>query len=200
MPAKKTTTSAKTSPAKKTAPKKAPAKKSSAKSTSKSSPKVAQEAQTKKTSTAPKVDTPKAKVAPVAVAAPKGDYFYANGKRKSAVARVRLYPKGKGNIIVNNKALEQYFTVLSDQDKIHSPLRLTDNLTAFDITVIVKGGGIPAQADAIRHGIAKALVTYKAELRPALKHAMFLRRDSRVKERKKFGLKRARRAPQWSKR
>ena len=128
------------------------------------------------------------------------EYLYAAGKRKSAVARVRLYPKGKGVITVNEKPLEDYFKLLTSKGVITSPLKLTGLTKEFDISVKVLGGGLSAQADAIRHGISKALLVYNDGLRTTLKKAGFLTRDSRIKERKKPGLKRARRAPQFSKR
>ena len=129
----------------------------------------------------------------------KGRYFYANGKRKTSIARVRLYEDGKGDIVVNNKPVDEYFfgTLIGN---IKSPLKLANAQKLFDITVKVVGGGVSSQSDAIRHGISKALLEYDPELRKALKQAGYLTRDSRVKERKKFGLKRARRAPQWAKR
>lgn len=129
----------------------------------------------------------------------KGSYFYANGKRKTSVARVRLYENGKGDIIVNNKQVDDYFfgTLIGN---IKAPLKLANAMKLFDITALVVGGGVSAQSDAIRHGISKALLEYDPELRKVLKTAGFLTRDSRVKERKKPGLKKARRAPQWAKR
>ncbi len=128
-----------------------------------------------------------------------GHYFYANGKRKTSVARVRLYENGKGEIIVNNKPVDEYFfgELIGS---IKAPLKMANALKLFDITALIKGGGIASQADALRHGISKALLEYDPELRSELKKAGFLTRDSRVKERKKYGLKRARRAPQWAKR
>ncbi len=128
-----------------------------------------------------------------------GRYFYANGKRKTSVARVRLYENGKGEIIVNNKPVDDYFfgELIGS---IKAPLKIANALKLFDITALIQGGGISSQADALRHGISKALLEYDPELRSELKKAGFLTRDSRVKERKKFGLKRARRAPQWAKR
>ena len=128
----------------------------------------------------------------------KGKYFYANGKRKTSIARIRLY-EGKGEIIVNERSLEDYFfgTLIGN---VKAPLKLVDMLKRFDISVKVIGGGISSQAEAVRHGIAKALIVFDPELRTLLKRAGFLTRDARVKERKKFGLHRARRAPQWSKR
>lgn len=131
---------------------------------------------------------------------PKTAYFYANGKRKTSVACVRLYKDGKGAITINERSFENYFPVFTDQDKILSPLKTTNNLKSFDISVKVHGGGIHSQAEAVRHGIAKALLELNAEHRSALKPLGFLTRDSRIKERKKYGLKRARRAPQWQKR
>lgn len=170
----------------------------------------------KKTTAAPKTtavvqkktETAAAKTAPVAKAisgpqAPKKavqEYFYAAGKRKTAVARVRLYPHGKGAISVNNKPLQEYFKTLTSAGIISSPLKLTGLSKDFDVSAKVLGGGVSAQADAIRHGIARALLVYNDGLRVTLKKAGFLTRDARIKERKKPGLKRARRAPQFSKR
>lgn len=130
--------------------------------------------------------------------APKGKYFYANGKRKTSIARVRLY-EGKGAITVNEKPMEEYFfgTLVGN---LKAPLKLANTLKRFDITVKVIGGGISSQSEAVRHGISKALIVFDPALRTPLKRAGFLTRDSRVKERKKPGLRRARRAPQWSKR
>lgn len=129
----------------------------------------------------------------------KGHYFYATGKRKTSIARVRLYEKGKGDILVNERALTDYFfgTLVSG---IKSPLKLSNTLKSFDIEVKVVGGGVHSQADAVCHGISKALLEYDPALRQVLKKAGLLTRDSRVKERKKFGLRGARRAPQWAKR
>lgn len=142
-----------------------------------------------------------AEVKKAKIVVPQGkNYYYANGKRKTSVAMVRLYEEGKGTITVNEKTFEQYFPVFTDQDKILSPLRLTNTVKAFDITVKVMGGGIHSQAEAVRHGVAKALLVYDNAMRITLKHAGYLTRDSRVKERKKYGLRRARRAPQFSKR
>lgn len=139
------------------------------------------------------------KVEPKEVKKVLKNYFYANGKRKTSVASVRLFA-GKGSVTINSRTFDNYFPLSLDQDKVISPLRLTNTQKAFDITVQVCGGGIHSQAEAIRHGISKALLLYNGELRTTLKHAGFLTRDSRVKERKKYGLKRARRAPQWAKR
>jgi len=128
------------------------------------------------------------------------EYYYAAGKRKTAVARVRLYPKGKGIITVNLKPMDEYFNLITSAGIITSPLKMTGLAKEFDISVKVAGGGLSAQADAIRHGIARALLIYNDSFRTTLKKAGFLTRDSRIKERKKPGLKRARRAPQFSKR
>lgn len=130
---------------------------------------------------------------------PLAEYFYANGKRKTAVSRVRLL-KGKGAITVNDRTFENYFPVAYHQQIIRSPLKLTSQDGQFDIIAKVFGGGINAQAEAIRHGVSKALLDFDPGLRLTLKRAGFLTRDSRVKERKKPGLHRARRAPQFSKR
>ncbi len=134
------------------------------------------------------------------VAKPTGEYLYAAGNRKTCVARVRLYPNGTGAIVVNEKKLEEYIVVPSKRDSVKAPLRITGHLKTFDISVKTSGGGLGGQADAIRHGIAKALLEFDPALRITLKRAGFLTRDPRMKERKKFGLHRARRAPQWSKR
>jgi len=128
-----------------------------------------------------------------------GHYFYANGKRKTSVARVRLYENGKGEIVVNNHPMNDYFfgELIAS---VKAPLKIANALKLFDVVALITGGGISSQADALRHGISKALLLYDPELRSDLKKAGFLTRDSRVKERKKPGLKRARRAPQWAKR
>lgn len=128
------------------------------------------------------------------------EYFYACGRRKTAVARVRLYPKGKGSIIINGKPIDEYVTLTSSTGIITSPLKVTGKLKEFDLSVKVIGGGVNAQAEAIRHGVARALLLYNDTLRTTLKKVGFLTRDARAKERKKPGLKRARRAPQFSKR
>jgi small subunit ribosomal protein S9 len=129
-----------------------------------------------------------------------GNYHYANGKRKTAIARVRLYEKGKGRIVINGKPAKKYLSINETHEILISPLTLTGMEKTFDISALVTGGGTHAQSEAIRHGIAKALIVFDPELRTTLKKAGLLTRDSRVKERKKFGLKRARKAPQFSKR
>ena len=127
-------------------------------------------------------------------------FHYGTGRRKSAVARVRLYP-GDGSIVVNGKPAQQYFGGrFLHQMNLTQPLRLTGTLDRFNVSVRVAGGGVSGQAGAIRHGIARALTRFDEELRPALKRAKLLTRDARVKERKKVGLKRARKAPQYTKR
>ena len=127
-------------------------------------------------------------------------YFEAVGRRKTSVARVRLYTKGDKVIIVNGKDLSEYFKTLPMQKTVNSSLDRMKSTGRFRITVVVKGGGINSQAEAVRHGITRALVVFNPEYRKRLRKAGFLTRDSRMKERKKFGLKRARKAPQWSKR
>ena len=127
------------------------------------------------------------------------EQWYATGKRKTAVARVFLRP-GKGEIVVNGKNTKDYFYTDSNIIKIDAPLVITKTQGKFDILVTVCGGGICAQAEAVRHGISKALVEYDPEMRPALKKEGFLRRDARMKERKKYGLRSARARYQFSKR
>lgn len=127
-------------------------------------------------------------------------YYQGTGRRKTAVARVRLFP-GNGEIIVNGKQPEIYFGPRDLlQHEIRSPLILTSNLESFNLLVKVSGGGVHSQAGAVRHGVARALLDLDPELRVVLKRAGFLTRDPRVKERKKAGLKRARKAPQYTKR
>lgn len=127
-------------------------------------------------------------------------YIWSVGRRKEAVARVRLYP-GTGRITVNGKPAKDYFGGRGIyQATLAEPLQLTGTRERFDITVRVVGGGVSGQAGAVRHGIARALVKFDDDLRPTLKRARLLTRDARVKERKKVGLKRARKAPQYTKR
>jgi len=128
-----------------------------------------------------------------------GTYFYANGKRKNAIARVRLH-KGNGRMIVNGKEFKDYFLTRERFDCVIAPLVLTKTEKQFDISAEVSGGGLNGQTEAMRHGISKALLEFNSELRADLKPEGYLTRDSRTKERKKFGLHRARRAPQFSKR
>ena len=126
-------------------------------------------------------------------------YFYGTGRRKHSVARVRVYP-GSGNITINNRSIDDYFGLDTLKLIVRQPLALTETAEKFDIVCTVTGGGVTGQAGAIRHGLSRALLEYDAELRPVLKKAGFLTRDPRMKERKKYGLKSARRAPQFSKR
>ena len=125
--------------------------------------------------------------------------YSAVGRRKKAVARVRLVP-GEGNIAINKRDIDNYFGVETLKMTVRQPLTLTQTTGRFDVLVNVYGGGFTGQAGAIRHGIARALIKADEELRPAVKKAGFLTRDPRMKERKKYGLKAARRAPQFSKR
>ena len=133
-------------------------------------------------------------------------YYEAVGRRKRAVARVRLFTcnpsqsVGEGNFLINNKPYKEYFPILSLQTTVEAPFTRLKSISRFSGTVKVKGGGITAQAEAIRHGTARALVLFDENFRKKLKKAGYLKRDPREVERKKFGLKKARRAPQWSKR
>ena len=126
-------------------------------------------------------------------------YFYGTGRRKSSVARVRVYA-GTGKIIINDRDIDDYFGLETLKLIVRQPLALTGTTEKFDIVVRVQGGGVSGQAGAIRHGLSRALLEYDETLRPQLKKAGFLTRDPRMKERKKYGLKGARRAPQFSKR
>ena len=129
----------------------------------------------------------------------KTEFFWGTGRRKKAVARVRLVA-GKGAITVNKRDLDEYFGLETLKTIVRQPLTLTDTLGKYDVFVNVNGGGFTGQAGAIRHGIARALVKVDESLKPTLKKAGFLTRDPRMKERKKYGLKAARRAPQFPKR
>ena len=126
-------------------------------------------------------------------------YFYGTGRRKHSVARVRVY-NGTGKVTINGRDIEDYFGLDTLKLLVRSPLVLTETDGKFDVVVNVVGGGCSGQAGAIRHGLSRALLQYDPNLRPALKKAGFLTRDPRMKERKKYGLKAARRAPQFSKR
>ena len=125
--------------------------------------------------------------------------FHAVGRRKKAIARVRLIP-GEGNIVINKRPIDEYFGLETLKTVVRQPLTLTDTLAKFDVIVNVTGGGYTGQAGAIRHGLSRALLKFDPGLRPVLKKAGFLTRDPRMKERKKYGPKAARRAPQFSKR
>jgi len=129
----------------------------------------------------------------------EGTRYYDTGKRKSAIARVWLMP-GNGKITVNRRPLELYFPLETHKTLIQEPFRITQTLGQYDALITIRGGGISGQAAAIRHGISKSLLHIDAALRPALKQAGFLTRDSRVKERKKYGQKKARKRFQYSKR
>ena len=129
----------------------------------------------------------------------KEDMFYGTGRRKKSIARVYLTP-GKGQITVNKRDIEDYFGLETLKVVVRQPLEATDTTGKCDINITVKGGGVTGQAGAIRHGIARALCEADEEYRPILKKAGYLTRDPRMKERKKYGLKGARRAPQFSKR
>jgi len=127
------------------------------------------------------------------------DKFYGTGRRKSSIARVYLVP-GTGKITINKRDIDEYFGLETLKVVVRQPLVATDNVNKFDVLVNVCGGGFTGQAGAIRHGISRALLHADKEYRPTLKKAGFLTRDPRMKERKKYGLKSARRAPQFSKR
>jgi small subunit ribosomal protein S9 len=127
-------------------------------------------------------------------------YYEGVGRRKAATARVRIYPGGEGNILVNDRPVDDYFSRTMDIIHLKEPLEVTDTLGRYDISVLVKGGGIKGQSGAIRLGIARALLEADPDLRPPLRRGGFLTRDARVKERKKPGLKKARKAPQYTKR
>ncbi|WP_026512006.1 MULTISPECIES: 30S ribosomal protein S9 [unclassified Butyrivibrio] len=130
----------------------------------------------------------------------KSASFYGTGRRKKSIARVYLTP-GKGNITINKRSIDEYLGLETLKVIVRQPLVLTDTLDKFDVNVTVRGGGTTGQAGAIRHGISRALLQADSdEYRPALKKAGYLTRDPRMKERKKYGLKKARRAPQFSKR
>ena len=130
----------------------------------------------------------------------KKPYFYGTGRRKSSVARVRVYEGGTGSITINGRDIDDYFGLDTLKLVVRQPLVATDMVGKVDIVISVAGGGVSGQAGAIRHGISRALVVLNPELRPTLKAAGFMTRDPRMKERKKYGLKAARRAPQFSKR
>ena len=130
----------------------------------------------------------------------KRPYQYGTGRRKSSVARVRVYQNGTGSVIINGRDIDDYFGLDTLKLIVRQPLVLTETVGKVDIVCTVAGGGVTGQAGAIRHGIARALLSVNPDFRTALKAAGFLTRDPRMKERKKYGLKAARRAPQFSKR
>lgn len=127
-------------------------------------------------------------------------YFETIGRRKTAVARVRLFTQGEKTILVNGKPYQDFFPTLELQQIANASLERMKAFDKFRVSVKVRGGGVHAQAEAVRHGIARALVEFNPDFRKRLRRAGYLTRDPRMRERKKFGLKRARRAPQWSKR
>jgi len=127
-------------------------------------------------------------------------YFEAKGRRKTSTARVRLFSGKESSILVNDKRAENYFPTKELQHIIEEPLKKVKTEKKFKILAKIKGGGIHSQAEALRHGISRALIKFNPEFRKLLKTEGFLTRDSRMKERRKFGLKKARKAPQWSKR
>lgn len=127
------------------------------------------------------------------------NYHFGNGRRKTSTARVRLYP-GQGTVVVNGKAGQEYFPREGDMATLVEPLVTANVRDSFDVVVKVVGGGITGQVDAVRHGIARALLAFDPDLRPVLRKGGYLTRDAREKERKKAGLKRARKAPQYTKR
>lgn len=127
-------------------------------------------------------------------------YFEGTGRRKTSVARVRLYTKGDKDIVVNEVDYKEYFKIIELQSIVLDSLEKMKSMGRFRVVATVKGGGVHSQAEAVRHGITRALVVFNPDYRKRLRKANFLTRDSRMKERKKFGLKRARKAPQWSKR
>ena len=147
---------------------------------------------TKKTDSKEVKETPKPRK--------RRDYIYAVGRRKKSICRVRLYKKGEGKIIINEQDLKKYFPLFELQEIINSPLKAVGKKNDFNFTIKVTGGGFRGQAEAIRLGISRALIKFEKNLRATLKPLGFLSRDARAKERKKPGLKRARRAPQWAKR
>ena len=130
----------------------------------------------------------------------KKPYQSGTGRRKSSVARVHLFPNGTGAITINGRDIDDYFGLETLKLIVRQPLAATENMGKVDIVATVTGGGVTGQAGAIRHGVARALLKMNEEYRPALKSAGYLTRDPRMKERKKYGLKAARRAPQFSKR
>lgn len=129
----------------------------------------------------------------------ESQYYYGTGRRKTSVARVRLYPGG-GAFVVNGKPANEFFSRDTDMAMALGPMKATESEGKFMISVVVTGGGVSGQSGAIQHGIARALLAANPELRPALRNGGFLTRDARIKERKKPGLKRARKAPQYTKR
>jgi len=129
----------------------------------------------------------------------QNNYYYGTGKRKTAIAQVRIYP-GKGQVTINEKSLDEVFPLPAWQSTILEPMKVTETQSKFNIVAKIHGGGVTSQAGAIRHGIARALLVSDENLRSVLREHKMLTRDDRIKESKKYGLKRARRAPQYTKR
>ncbi len=127
-------------------------------------------------------------------------YFYGTGKRKTAIARVRLYADNGGPIIINGKPMDEYFGWSTWQQIVNDAFQVTQTQGRFRVVAKVIGGGVNAQAEAVRHGITRALIVFDPNMKPALRRAGYVTRDARIKESKKYGLKRARRAPQYTKR
>lgn len=127
-------------------------------------------------------------------------YYYGTGKRKTSIARVKIFSSDSNSIIVNNKPMEEYFNWMPWQNTVKQALSISNNLNNFRVEAKVYGGGVNSQAEAIRHGITRALIAYDETLKKELRQAGLVTRDSRIKESKKYGLKRARRAPQYTKR
>ncbi len=155
--------------------------------------------QVKKSTVVKKKEEPKKKPTPKKTDT-KEKFYQAVGRRKTSTSTVRLYQKKGGGIIINDKKLEDYFTTLELQKKIKDPLTALGFLDKFLVSARVRGGGLKSQADAVRHGVGRAIVVFDEKLRKQVKAAGHLTRDPRMRERKKPGLKRARRAPQWRKR
>lgn len=130
----------------------------------------------------------------------KSEYLFGLGRRKTAIARVRVYKKGDGKITINERELKIYFPTADLQERVLAPLEVVGQTGKLDVSVVISGGGRVSQAEAVRHGMSRALLQLNPNFRKPLKKAGFLTRDSRQKERKKPGLKRARKAPQWTKR
>ena|SRR3990167_964153 len=128
------------------------------------------------------------------------NYIEAVGKRKESIARVRITPSTKNTFNVNGKTLEEYFSTEELRVLVHEPIEKSNTDKKFSVSVLVNGGGIHSQAEALRHGFSRALIVYDVELRKSLKKSGLLTRDARIKERRKFGKKKARKSPQWSKR
>lgn len=128
------------------------------------------------------------------------EYYYGTGKRKTSIAKVRLYLDEGGPVLVNGKPLEEYFNWEPWRNTVLDPFRVSETTNRFRVVALAQGGGVHSQAEAIRHGIARALVAFDEKLKPALRRSGLITRDARIKESKKYGLKRARRAPQYTKR